>query len=608
VPLVLLALLLVAAPASAQLSYAAPAQRNLSEYERGSVELALKKVKGEQDPVPGGKRVESIEIVPLDMIDARDFLPNFLNVFHYTTREYVIKREVLLTVGQPYDISLAYETERNLRALAQLTIVLVVPLKGSRPDSVRVLVVTKDVLSLRLEWDPRFVNGKLDYLSLQPSEQNVLGTHHVVAGLLRFTTHSYSVGGSLYFPRIAGSRINAAVSGGGVFNCDSGKAEGYFGSLSYGQPLYTVRTRWAWSTSLSWSKGVQRPTTAGEWICSGGSERPIHLDLGDDHIVDIPYRYTRSSQNANVTVTRSFGVWNKFDLSFGAEALRTAVSVKEPTPNEVSFRSDTDQDGFLDAQPRISADPDGERADAVDLFRSLLYRGETRISPFVQLAAYSSVYRQLLNYETLGMQEDSWLGHSLSLRLYPALQAWGATRNLFGTVASLGYTWPIDNGFFRAVGTSYVEISALKQSTAAAQGDVRFVTPDLGAGRIVVASEYLRRSINYLNESSSLGGTGRLRGYRPDSIWGPNLTITNVEYRTPPVQMLSVFIGAAVFYDVGDAFRTMDQLRLKSGAGAGLRFAFPQLQRAVLRVDAGFPLTQSEESEVTVIGVFNQAI
>jgi hypothetical protein len=614
------AVLLVCGRVQAQLSYAALSHRKLSEYEQRSIELALKRVKGEEDPAPGGKRVESIEIVALDMIDDRDFLPNFLNVFHYTTRDYVIRREVLLKTGQPYDISLAYETESNLRALPQLTIVLVVPLKGSKPDSVRVLVVTKDVLSLRMEWEPRFVNGKLDYLSLQPSEQNVLGTHHVVAGLLRFTTHSYAVGGSLYFPRIAGSRISASLAGGAVLNCDTNKVEGHFGSFSYGQPLYSTRAKWAWVTGMSWSKGVQRPTTAGEWICSGGTEQQRYFRLNEDHVVGIPYRYNSNSQSGSATITRSFGVRNKYNISFGAEATRTSITVDEPQMDEVHFASDSPDDDVFDPTPRAPDDAARERAVTVNVFRSTLSRGETRINPFVQLAAFSSVFRNLLNYETLGMQEDNWLGHNLSLKVYPALRAWGSSRNLFGTVSSLGYTLPVDNGFLRAAATSYIEISASNQSSAATQGDVRFVTPDSGGGRVVVASQYIRRSINYLNQSSSLGGTGRLRGYKPDSVWGRHLTITNIEYRSPPIQVLSVFIGGALFYDVGDAFGSTictaatppvcspEKLKLKSGAGAGLRFAFPQLQRAVFRLDAGFPLTRADEAEVTVIGVFNQAI
>ena len=50
-------------------------------------------------------------------------------------------------------------------------------------------------------------------------------------------------------------------------------------------------------------------------------------------------------------------------------------------------------------------------------------------------------------------------------------------------------------------------------------------------------------------------------------------------------------MGAAVFYDVGDAFDGFDELQLKHGAGAGLRVLIPQLDRTVFRADWGVPLS-----------------
>jgi hypothetical protein len=49
-------------------------------------------------------------------------------------------------------------------------------------------------------------------------------------------------------------------------------------------------------------------------------------------------------------------------------------------------------------------------------------------------------------------------------------------------------------------------------------------------------------------------------------------------------------------------------MKLRQGAGGGLRFAFPQIQRAVFRVDLGFPLTPSDpDAETTVVAQFEQA-
>src|SRR5690606_27819008 len=97
-----------------------------------------------------GKQIEAIEVYAIDVFDHRDPIPNFFNVFHVTTQDYVVRREMLFRVGMPYDPVRIQETERNLRALRQLSLVLLVPARGSAPDRVRVLAIVKDTWSLRL--------------------------------------------------------------------------------------------------------------------------------------------------------------------------------------------------------------------------------------------------------------------------------------------------------------------------------------------------------------------------------------------------------------------------------------------------------------------------
>src|SRR5690606_4004437 len=144
--------------------------RELSDYETESLNFALAEIQARLALAPEGKRVEAIEVVTLDVIEPRDPAPRFLNWFHVTTQKRIIHREVLLRVGTPYRQDLASETERNLREFAQFSVVLVHPVEGSTPDSVRVLVVTKDVWSLRTSWEPSFYNGRLTSIRLTPAE------------------------------------------------------------------------------------------------------------------------------------------------------------------------------------------------------------------------------------------------------------------------------------------------------------------------------------------------------------------------------------------------------------------------------------------------------
>ena len=49
-------------------------------------------------------------------------------------------------------------------------------------------------------------------------------------------------------------------------------------------------------------------------------------------------------------------------------------------------------------------------------------------------------------------------------------------------------------------------------------------------------------------------------------------------------------LGAAFFYDAGDAFNGYANLHVYQSVGVGVRTLFPQLDRQVFRFDLGFPI------------------
>jgi len=67
--------------------------------------------------------------------------------------------------------------------LHQLSLVICTATEGSAADRVRVLVITKDVWSLRLGWDISFTGGGLDSLQLVPTETNLGGTHQIAVAV-----------------------------------------------------------------------------------------------------------------------------------------------------------------------------------------------------------------------------------------------------------------------------------------------------------------------------------------------------------------------------------------------------------------------------------------
>ena len=182
----------------------APARDAYSALERSVIEQKLAERGLSPEYAPEGKLIEGVEIVTLDVFDERDPMPDFVNVLHATTLDRVIRRELLFSEGEPYRGAYAHETARNLRNLQQLSIVLVVPAQGSRPDRVRVLVITKDVWSLRVNWALQVINSSIrESVRFPRHRRRALrpGSGHVFAGclarapaLVRFTRAASAVG------------------------------------------------------------------------------------------------------------------------------------------------------------------------------------------------------------------------------------------------------------------------------------------------------------------------------------------------------------------------------------------------------------------------------
>lgn len=523
-----------------------------STLERSVIDENLKKRGLELEPAPDGKLIEDIQIATLEVFDHRDPVPDFVNVFHFTTRERVIRRELLFDVGERYRPDLAYETARNLRELGQLSIVLVIPVRGSAPDRVRVLVITKDVWSLRLNWS---VSG-LHTLVLNPSEENLFGTHTNLGLLFVIDPQTYSLGATVSQRRLFGSRILTSIAASAIRNRQTGEGEGSFGEFRYGQPLYSLDTKWSWGTSLLWRHDIGRRYDGQKVLLVDSPVTPEN-----DRI---PFTYNRDVWYGGYEVVRSFGRRFKYDVSLGVEAYRS----------------------FFGARDLSAFDP---RAVA-DFVRTRMPTSDQRISPFVQLHAHRTDFDSRLDIETLGLQEDFRRGHDLLLRAYAASSEIGSSRNLLGTVTALSYTVPVGNGFLRPLVGACLEYAARGRDDALFEADLRFVSPHFGFGRLIIDGQVLDRARDYLNREFALGSDTRLRGYARTAFQGKQLVAANAELRTTSVDILSAQIGGAVFYDIGDTPQTFDRLKLKQDVGLGVRVLFPQFDRIVFRADWGFPV------------------
>jgi hypothetical protein len=538
----------------------------LSPYEREVATRVLAERGKTLEPAPEGKWIDGIDVEALDVFEREDPLPRWVNWFHTTSRVDVIEREILVRQGQRYDANLVDESARNLRALRQLSLVLVLPVR-SGDDRVRLLVITKDVWSLRLNSALRMKNQSIEYLALQPSEENLAGRHLRLAGQYIYDLSTNTFGGTLSHQRLFGSRLALFTSINLIQHRASGKLEGSTGTFTFEQPLYSSQTKWAYGTSLKWAQRIHRYLLPDG---DGGYTPRLFDDRATPEAEDVPYRFGSRQLAWQTYVQRSYGRTTKVNFTFGLEANQRRFNARN----------------LLD---------DGYALEDVRRFEGkVLERSNVRLGPFFMMETHRNRFVSLFDVETLGLQEDYRLGPQAFVKVYTGMKRAQSTRDLVGVSNGLRYTASLNRSLLHLWAVHTAEISpTASDSDGLIQGGVRVVSPSIKIGRFVYDGGAVYRYQDYRNFRFALGGDNRLRGYPSEQFLGRNLITSNLEFRSRSVGLFGVLFGLVGFYDVGDAFDTKRLLAPKHSVGFGGRATAPQLQRVAMRLDVAFPLTSA---------------
>ncbi|MGH7437391.1 MAG: hypothetical protein ACRENE_17065, partial [Polyangiaceae bacterium] len=235
--------------------------------------------------------------------------------------------------------------------------------------------------------------------------------------------------------------------------------------------------------------------------------------------------------------------------------------------------------------------------------------------------SYTKRYVRLIDFESLALQEDASLGHDVVLRAFPSFHALGSTHDVVAVYAAAQYSWALRDGFFRIAFASTTEPQPDRIGNAAITPAAHLVTPTVfGAFRLVSDGTMLYRWRDDLNVqgacpdlstyspfaacTSFLGGSNRLRGYPTNFFTGKDFAAYNLELRTRPIELLSLEIGATLFYDSGGATDDLGKLHAYHSVGLGLRALFPWLDREVFSADIGFPLERPRDTTGAVVPPF----
>ena len=530
-----------------------------SRYEAEALGIALARKGVEVDPSPEGKTVGRILVDNQPVFSPRDGFLTMFNVLHVTTKESVIDREVLLRPGQAWDSELIDETRRKLTDPLYTTLVVITPVKSQTPGQVDLLVVTRDIWSLRLNSQYEIQQSKLTGLSFSLSENNLFGRRKTAALSFSMDQGDIFVGPIYIDKNVMGTRMRFSSSAGPLFARSDGAFEGTRSTTSLAYPLWSSRSKWAADIGFSHFVGKVR--------FFDGTELATYDNERTEELEEVPFLYDLANYNLEGGVTRSFGYPFIIRLRAGYD-----LRINRPTvPDEFGFDDSTRTAFVTDVFPR------SERSSAV----------------FFRTSAFLNKFKVFRNINTYDLPEDVRLGPSMSATISSSLKLIGSEENFFSGSLSASYG--------QAVGDDSLLQAAVSTSSRLQSGDLvdRTAGMTLAATGPVVANLFrpiaqfaiVSRTKDINNRFFTLGGDNGLRGFAINRFRGDRRVRGNIELRGLPYKLWFGRIGGTVFYDTGHAADVLSELQLQHDVGFGIRGLVPQLQRTVFRFDLAVPLS-----------------
>ncbi|MDB4991387.1 MAG: hypothetical protein JWN04_6565, partial [Myxococcaceae bacterium] len=234
-----------------------PSGARAESYEWQRMERVLRANKLELAGLPEDKRIAWVRVVSDDVFVKDEVWPLFLNWFHMTTKEQVVRRELLFHEGDPYHEARIEESMRNLRGMGIFALVRIVAVKTADPDAVGVVVHTRDLWSLRLETSFK-ASTIFDSGSVVATERNLLGRNKALSVEFDYLPRNYTLSQSFLARRVWGSTVQLGETAGIIFNNQTRNSEGSIWGATLGEPFYNLKQRFSWASQFTYVDGIVR--------------------------------------------------------------------------------------------------------------------------------------------------------------------------------------------------------------------------------------------------------------------------------------------------------------------------------------------------------------
>ena len=515
------------------------------------------------DPAPQGKTIGKIHVVNQDVFSKRDWYFQLFNIFHWTTRSYILERELLLRPGQLYDQALVEESTRNLQSPAGIivggktvgqpelsSVVVLLPVASAIPGQVDLLLVTRDVWSLRFNTNFEYQANALTLFETSLSENNLFGWRKYLSLGFSFDQGKYYYGPTYQDPNIRGTRLTLYARALFYNSRATGEYEGNSQIAAVRYPLYSLASKWGAGVDVTHVSNVAR-------VFQGNSLRLVDL-AGTPEIERLPYEYGRRVVVVDANAVRSF---------------RSAAVIQRAT---VGYLADRRSAEVLPTFP-------GDAATAAAVSLRVGADPRAALGAVPALRGVHAPLRGAARSRHLRPAREPPARSAASARGSPK----GCPRWAPASPRSASAWRPASRPRRR---------EAMCRVTAEASGRLalRRRALDRSAGRSATS---MRRRRSWAGCSGSWprrrsNRSGRTRPTRRSSsaartacaatqigeFIGTTVLVGHIEVRTVPIGIWSQRVGMVAFYDVGDAAPSFSDLLPRNDVGARVALADPAVQ------------------------------
>lgn len=551
----------------------------LSSLERASVVRALVSRGYEVEPSPWNKVIGAIRVYNEEVFAEGSRFLQFFNHVHITTKESTIRAEAVVTSGEIWDQPRIEETARRLRDPLWTSVVAVIPVKSPNPGTVDVLIVTRDIWSLRLNTQYTYQQGRLTSLIMSFAENNFLGRRDVLAAALTMDQGAIAIGPLFIDKNLFGEHLDLRVRIDDILTRDdltkhsTLHSEGTQSAITLSRPLWSLASEWAAGATFTHRFAIDRQY-------KGTALKPYdYVDPTTMETTSFERQYAMRRWGASAFMTRQWGTQLKQQFSSGY-----SVNSQRPRP--------------LDDFP-------GNAAQRAAFIANVLPRSEVTSVPFVEYAFFTPRYSTLRNISTFALAEDVRIGPDFDASLGFGLKALGSDENFQRLSSAVGWTFPWSrDGFARiaaGLGGRYQQGELIDNT---ATWSVRAAAPAV-AGRVrFLAQAQLLTRWHDQNRFYAIGSDTGLRGYGINEFSGQRLVNFQFEARTLPYAWWVLRLGGVAFYDLGGAADSLKQLTLHQDAGLGLRMLIPQTSAQLVKFDFAIPFDGANRGRVRFLAGF----